>query len=212
MRPSADEYGYANLPLCVIDAVFSIGVRYTGVQNTITRFCDFFGITQFATNEPTAPDAQLTTSTFLKMYSEHGIEGMTNKVYQNKQRTSTRNGILKSEAVLRFAEAIAKHGTEYPEDIDKLLGNQEFEDEIMKIPGQKSGISLRYFYMLAGSKDLIKPDRMINRFIQTATGKSLNTEETTKLLVKTCQELKKDHPNLTPRTLDNMIWNYQRTR
>lgn len=32
------EYNYCHLPLCVIDAVFSIGVRYQGVTNTISRF------------------------------------------------------------------------------------------------------------------------------------------------------------------------------
>jgi hypothetical protein len=28
----AEEYSYASLPLCVIDSVFSIGVRYEGVR------------------------------------------------------------------------------------------------------------------------------------------------------------------------------------
>ena len=209
---SGDEYGYANLPLCIIDAVFSIGVRYTGVQNTITRFCDFFDIVKFNSDGLPAPEAQLAVSTFLKMYSKHGVESMTNNVYQNKQRTSTANGILKSEAVLRFAEIVAKYGVEYLQDISKIQGNKEFETEIMKIPGQRSGISLRYFYMLAGSENLIKPDRMINRFIYTATEKSFSVEEATELLVATCQELTKEYPKLTPRTLDNIIWNYQRTR
>ena len=39
-----EEYGYASLPLCVIDAVFSIGVRYTSTENTVARFCNFFGV------------------------------------------------------------------------------------------------------------------------------------------------------------------------
>ncbi|MBL8802957.1 MAG: hypothetical protein JNN27_13220 [Planctomycetes bacterium] len=29
----ADEYSYASLPLCVIDSVFSIGVRHESVRN-----------------------------------------------------------------------------------------------------------------------------------------------------------------------------------
>ena len=29
----SESYYYASLPLCVIDAVFSIGVKYTGTQN-----------------------------------------------------------------------------------------------------------------------------------------------------------------------------------
>lgn len=49
----------------------------------------------------------------------------------------------------------------------------DFEAEITQIPCQRSGISLRYLYMLAGSEEFIKPDRMINRFVYEATGKLL---------------------------------------
>lgn len=31
----SEAYYYDSLPLCIIDAVFSIGVRYIGVQNTV---------------------------------------------------------------------------------------------------------------------------------------------------------------------------------
>lgn len=30
-----DEYGYSSLPLCIIDAVFSVGVTYTSTRNTV---------------------------------------------------------------------------------------------------------------------------------------------------------------------------------
>jgi hypothetical protein len=33
-----DAYYYQSLPSCVIDAVFSIGVRYTSTENTVRRF------------------------------------------------------------------------------------------------------------------------------------------------------------------------------
>lgn len=38
-----EEYGYHNLPLCIIDAIFSIGVNYTSTSfgNTVKRFCDY---------------------------------------------------------------------------------------------------------------------------------------------------------------------------
>ena len=40
-------YYYDSLPLCVIDAVFSIGVRYTSTQKTVKNYCDYFGLTEF---------------------------------------------------------------------------------------------------------------------------------------------------------------------
>ncbi len=39
-----DEYFYQSLPLCIIDAVYSIGVRYEGVRNTISRYCAHFKV------------------------------------------------------------------------------------------------------------------------------------------------------------------------
>jgi hypothetical protein len=37
--PSDAAYEYASLPLCVIDAVFSIGVRYESTERTVNDFC-----------------------------------------------------------------------------------------------------------------------------------------------------------------------------
>ena len=38
-----DEYEYASVPLYVIDAVFSIGVRYEAARQTVVKFCDAHG-------------------------------------------------------------------------------------------------------------------------------------------------------------------------
>lgn len=49
--PHAEEYGYHNLPLCIIDAVFSIGVRYISTENTVKRYCDYFSVTRLREKE-----------------------------------------------------------------------------------------------------------------------------------------------------------------
>lgn len=199
------DYGYGDVPSCVIDAVFSMGVTYTSTRNTVSRFHNFCEISRSKESK-----TRLSLSEFLKFYDEYGVDGMTAQVYQNRQRTSTRGGILKSEAVLRFSEVLARYGVEYLEDVDKILGNLDFETEIQTIPGQRSGISLRYFYMLTGSDDFIKPDRMIDRFVYQATGKSFSPDEVTELVRKTCAVLASTYSGLTPRTLDNEIWRFQR--
>src|ERR1700730_1196773 len=38
--PTDAAYEYASVPLCVIDAVFSIGVRYESTERTVTEFCE----------------------------------------------------------------------------------------------------------------------------------------------------------------------------
>jgi hypothetical protein len=35
-------YFYQSLPLCVIDAVYSIGVRYSSTEAIVRGFCDYF--------------------------------------------------------------------------------------------------------------------------------------------------------------------------
>ena len=38
---------YDSLPLCLIDAVFSIGVKYTSTQNVVKHYCAYFKLNEF---------------------------------------------------------------------------------------------------------------------------------------------------------------------
>lgn len=205
-----DEPPYSNIPLCVIDAVFSIGVRYTSTQKVVQLFCDHFDIAAAANTYPLEQSSQLSVSDVLKMYDDHGIGGMTD-IYRNRQRTSTVNGILKSEAVQLFCQTLHRFGANYLQDIDLVFENPAFEARIKEIPGQSSGISLRYFYMLIGSDDYVKPDRMLQRFTENAIGRNLDLDDIVELIVKACAVLKADNPSLTPKSLDHIIWNFQRS-
>jgi hypothetical protein len=119
---------------------------------------------------------------------------------------------LKSEAVLRFSQVLQSFGVEYLQDVGKIIGDPAFEQQIQNVPGQASGISLRYFYMLVGTDSFIKPDRMIVRFIQTAINKTFSVQQSHDSIVGACKLLAVKQPNLTPRLLDNLIWRYQRAR
>ncbi len=199
-----EEYNYGHLSLCVIDSIFSIGVKYEGVQNTINRFCDHYKLNKFSKNN------ELTTSHFLKLMEGETIKHLTENIYQNRQRTSTNNGILKSEAVILFLKVLQKFKIEKLGDISEILNNEQFEKEIKEIPGQKSGISLKYFFMLAGSDDLIKPDRMIIRFLENIVGTKLSLEDCQLILTAVSDKLNLKGFNITPKKLDNLIWSYQR--
>jgi hypothetical protein len=202
-----EEYGYSCLPLCVIDAIFSIGVNYKATENTVQRFCSFYQINRKREFDAVEP---MSISTFILINAEHTPEWMARNVYKNLQRTSTRNGILKADAVGWFAEVLLKLGVNNFADIDKILGNKLFETAITAIPGQKSGVSLKYFFMLAGIDTYIKPDRMVKRFLQNIIGKVPDDDECLYLISGAVEILLKDYPNLSPRTLDNLIWKYQR--
>lgn len=207
----SDEYFYQSLPLCVIDAVFSLGVKYQGTRQTVIRYCNYYDLRRIrADKESTSITEQESIKQFTDKVESAGIEVFSDKVFDNRQRTSSKNGILKTEAVLKFAKALQKYGVNYLQDVPMLLNNSKFEESIRTIPGQKSGISLKYFFMLSGLEDIIKPDRHIKAFIKDAIKIDTEIHEAQILLSNTCEKLKVKYPHLTPRLLDNKIWEYQR--
>jgi len=201
---------YQHLPLCVIDAVFSIGAHYTSTRNTVEKFAQHFKLDAHLVEAVPSVKGQVQLRFLIEAYDKLGVNFLTETVYQNRQRTSTRNGILKSEAVLRFSRVLDQYGIRYIQDVDSVIGQSAFERAIQQIPGQTSGVCLRYFYILAGSSEHVKPDRMILRFIQSALGKVVSAEQGHRYVVEACKILQQTYPSLTPAILDNQIWNYQR--
>lgn len=208
-----EEYYYASPTLCVIDAVFSIGVRYEGVRAVVDRYCRHYGLARDRASRETLPPVtgQEPIGALAERVAETGAERMAGEVFRNRQRTSSRSGILKAEAVGRFASALAAHRIERFQDIGANLPGRLLEEAVARIPGQRSGISLRYFWMLAGSDDLIKPDRMILRFLSRALGRPVRIEEAGDILTGAAALLRRNYPSLTPRLLDYKIWEFQRS-
>jgi len=199
---------YSSLPLCVVDAIFSISIKYTTTQNVVQRFSNYLNIDKFRKygSDFKKTNEQYSINKFIYFYEKNDIDFITNNVYKNKCRTSTVNGILKSKAVLEFAKVLQKYEVNYFQDLAKITNNANFEKEIKSIKGQGSGISLSYFYMLAGDEDLVKPDRMVERFVEDCIGKKLSTNELTQLFLKVIKILRATYPTLTLRELDHEIW------
>lgn len=210
----ADEYYYQSLPFCVVDAVYSIGAHYSSTRNVVIRFCNKYNLQRIRDPKSQLPDKsqQLSITSFLKIISSYSSREIAETIFENSQRTSPTNGILKAEAVIQFAEVVRSFGGEYLQDRDKFMGNKKFKTQIGKIPGQRSGISTKYFYMLAGSDDFIKPDRMIVRFIKENANVTPTLEESQRILANTAKLLHSDYPHIMPKLLDYIIWSYQRDR
>ena len=208
-----DDYYYQSLPLCVVDAVYSIGVRYEGVRRVVARYCEHTRQPRVrASRSQLPPQAdQESITQFCERFQTLGLESMTVQVLANRQRTSARNGILKGDAVFRFATALKTFGVEFFQDVSKIQTDPGFENAIRSIPGQRSGISLQYFWMLTGSEDFIKPDRMVIRFLETALNRPVTIAEAPTLLREAARQLSISYPKITPRLLDYAIWQHQRT-
>lgn len=208
-----DEFFYASVPLCVLDAVFSINARYESVQALVRRYCDHFYLPiQRAIDVLPAPEEQITVSQFVAQISAIGPETFANEVVRNRARTSTVNGILKADACLRFGEVLRQHRVEVLQDLVNRDADEELVTALESVRGQSSGVAVRYFFMLTGASYLIKPDRMILRFLTRLLGRTVDGEEAQAMLSTTAIELRKKYPDITTQILDYAIWSRERTR
>jgi hypothetical protein len=194
--------GYDSVGLAMIDAIWSIGVRYQSVENVIARY----RAERLAGGHDAEADRPQDVRRFIEACG--GPEGFALRV-RNHQRTSSRNGILKAEAVLHEARILEHESVGVPAD---LAGASEerlnhLRGQWSAVPGQASGISWRAFCMLVGLAE-VKPDRMIRRYVASALGRpgesAVGVEEARDLVMATAA-----HLGVSPRDLDHAIWSYQ---
>lgn len=195
--------GYNSAPLCALDSVFSTGVKYASVINVVNRFSEFI-------KEP-YKTTEISTSEVLCLIGNRSGEDLA-EILNNRQRTSTRgNSILKAEAYIRFLRVMKEYKVEKCGDIKDMIENQEFQGRIKSIPGQRSGLTLDYLFILAGVENYVKVDRHITRFAIEATGEhNLTKDRIIQLVRETADEMsKQNHPGMNARWLDHIIWSYQ---
>jgi hypothetical protein len=206
LLPSPDRWatpgGYEAVGLAVIDAVWSIGVRYQSVENVIARY----RAARLAGGEDPEADRPSDVRRFIEACG--GAEAFAQRI-GNRQRTSTTNGILKAEAVLHEARILEDESVALRADLTGA--SQERLDHLQgrwsTVAGQGSGVSWRAFSMLVGLPE-VKPDRMIRRFAAAALGRPRETavgvDEARELVLGAAARL-----GVSPRVLDNAIWAYQ---
>jgi hypothetical protein len=194
--------GYHSVGLALIGAVWSIGVRYQSVDNVIARY----RAERLAAGDDPETDRPEDVRRFIEACG--GPEQFALRM-RNRQRTSSRNGILKAEAVLLEARILESEHIARPADLadagQERLG--ELQRRWSTVPGQRSGISWRAFSLLVGLAD-VKPDRMIRRYVADALGRSgeaaVGIDEARALVMATAV-----HLGVSPRDLDHAIWSYQ---
>lgn len=207
LDPQPRERRWASLSLCIVDAVWSIGAKYDSVVVPLTRnLAAWLGVAQ-----PTVPAADplgvdpLPVTRLVELAADKLAE------LTNRQRTSTRNGILKGDAVIRHAAVFIGHGiTTLPNAIELLTDTERFDlvdNEIRSIPGEGAhGVRRNYLWMLIGQDDLIKPDRMVLRWFEhhgVTVGPSGARDIIAHLIAPVGQRLER---GVTAWEIDHAIW------
>jgi hypothetical protein len=194
--------GYNSVGLAMIDAIWSIGVRYQSVENVMARY----RAERLAGGHDADADTPEDVRSFIE--ASGGPEGFALRM-RNHQRTSSRNGILKAEAVLHEARILEHESVAVPADLAAASEERlhHLRARWSTVPGQGSGVSWRAFCMLVGLSE-VKPDRMIRRYVATALGRPAETavgvEEARDLVMSAAALL-----GVSPRELDYAIWSYQ---
>jgi hypothetical protein len=205
------EFRYASLPLCVLDAIFSINARWESVRAAVGRYAARYGLP--LTHPPGIlpnPEEQATVDDLIAHISSVGPDRFAADVMRNRMRTSTRGGILKAEAALRFAEVLKAHGIQVIQDMSQRLTDSSLEADLMKVHGQSSGVAVRYFLMLAGAHHLIKPDRMVVAYLSRVLGERVDADRAQAVLGAAAEALSLEYPTITPQLIDAAIWTYER--
>jgi hypothetical protein len=167
LDPQPRERRWVSLSLCIADAVWSIGANYDNVVVPLVR-----GLAaRLGVGEPTQPardpicDDPLPVTRLIELELDV-LTGLT-----NRQRTSTRGCILKSDALLRHAKVFDEHDVATLAGAIALLTDTNrfelVEKALRSIPGE-GGHRVRrgYLWMLVGQDNLIKPDRMVLRWFR----------------------------------------------
>ena len=212
-------YYYQSLPLAVIDAVFSIGVRYESVVNAVHCFAGRAGWRIYRPHGSPYPEVneQRTMSEFLAEFtkltpSEHPSTIFGNRSFANP---ASAKPIPKAELVRQVAAVLVSLGIERFVDFQSFPEPRALDEALCTLPAMSSGVIVSYIRMLCGSETDVKPDRHIHAFIRAASGNAtllLTNSEVSSLMKAAALALASEQGlnHLTPRMLDHAVWNLQR--
>ena len=197
--------GYrGSLALCVIDSIWSLGIRYQTVEKVLDRYL-------IARGHRGLEDAQICSDgpgDLLEwLRSQSGGSGSSDRfaeIVGNRNRTSSTNGVLKSEAVVQACTLLNSMGINTTAD---LISQAHVVEPrwLTEVKGQASGISWKYLLMLAGQSG-VKPDRMVKRFMQRmGATTAVSPDDFVQALVDAINQ-----PAVDATAVDHQIWLLER--
>jgi hypothetical protein len=184
---------------CVMDAVGSVGVRYISVIRGLEKFRTF--------SEQQFQEVPTTPQNFLLLFRNYldNPDLLAESIW-TRQRTSTRGGILKVEAMVRWMSILDEHDIQTPSELLVRVDDRKLKKSLLSVPGQSKYVSLIYFFMLAGYRDGVKDDRMIERWFSDECKVDITTPQKAVILMILADELLESFPCMNAAELDHLIW------
>ncbi|MFD4268184.1 hypothetical protein [Rhodococcus sp. NPDC058481] len=210
LDPQPRERRWVSATFCVLDAVHSIGAHYDNhVVPVVERVAADFGI-----DSPAVPmsvpesDDPMPLDAFLDRYPSTDALLATTK---NRQNTSTRGGIRKADATLRYAAILRDYGVQTIQDARAVLTDlprlDAVETALRAVPGEgSSGVRRGYLWMLIGDQQTVKPDRMVLRWL-ARHGAAVTADTARTLLEDIARQLSATTGRqVSPWEVDHAVW------
>lgn len=193
------QYSYRSLPICIIDCVYSLRAQY---YSTTVPVVDRYAKKYLSGDKYSAED---TLKDFIDRIDQSGgCSKFADVVLQNKQALSGRR---KSEICYELARKIYFLLSINTLEEFQMYDKPELLDIVLRSVKGFGDAGINYLYMMAGDSSKCKPDVHIHRCIKDAIGKDTTNEQCQLLLTKAVELLSSEHPHLTVRGLDGLIWN-----
>lgn len=190
---------HQSLALCIIDSIQSLGVRYGSVVAVVQRYREA---------RPGLADTDGAIELLASFDLRGGVEHWVRDIGNHNRTSSKPDAPLKASVIRAAADLLIAEGVPTAVQLRELDENRSaaLKAKWRALPGQRSGISWRYFLMLAGVPG-VKADRMICRFVQSASGRSKPV--VTPSVAGAAVEAAAERVGVPTITLDHAIWRWQ---
>jgi hypothetical protein len=146
---------WTSLSACVLDAVWSVGTDHDRVVvPLVRRVLESAATGPLLADSPSGADSHPLPRLLTRFPDEHALEAAA----QSRQRTSTRGGVTKADAALRYARTLVTHGILGVEDLPRLLADpalwSRLDRALSRVPGEgQHGARRTHFWALCGVDD-----------------------------------------------------------
>jgi hypothetical protein len=168
LDPQSRQRRWKSLSYCVLDAIWSIGASYdTVVAPLVWRVAAARGDSAplVSVIDDLPPDPLPLPVLLAEYPDDASLQELT-----NRQRTSPRGGIPKTEAALCYARILVSCHMPDLKHARQLLHTDtrwaRVDAALATVAGDGTdGVRRGYFWMLIGDDDIVKPDRMVLRWL-----------------------------------------------
>jgi hypothetical protein len=208
--PGPDEFvdppGYAHISLALVDAVYSIQLRYSAVRRVVAAYCQASGTPNqplAARSEPELRERGL--DHLLDLAGASSGPELADRLFGGSR--SQTHGRLKADVCVEVARRLRAAGVADSDDLRQRAFDADVKQAWTGVHGL-GWVTWQYFCALNGIDEL-KPDTMLMRFVTKTLGRRVDAVETNDLLSRVWKALLPSHPGLTKRALDHAIWRFE---